>query len=84
LKRKQLKNGAKNRIIFFGEEATRTEIINRKTVLGSSLGENDGFRDDMIIIMIMMISSMIFSGTYGISGPVVSLWAIQTGQNVII
>jgi hypothetical protein len=39
-------NGAKNKIVCFGEEITGTEVTNPKTALGSSLGEDVEFRDD--------------------------------------
>jgi hypothetical protein len=35
----------KNKIVCFGEEITGTKVTNPKTVLGSSLGADVGFRD---------------------------------------
>jgi hypothetical protein len=40
-----LKNGAKNKIVCFGEEITGTEVTNLRTVLSLSLG-GYMFRDD--------------------------------------
>jgi hypothetical protein len=40
------KKGAKNKILCFGEEITETKVTNLKTVLGSSLGEDIGFKDN--------------------------------------
>jgi hypothetical protein len=39
-------NGAKNKLLCFGEEITGTKVTNSKTVLGSSLGEDVGFGDN--------------------------------------
>jgi hypothetical protein len=36
----------KNKIVCFGENITGTKITDLKTVLGSSLSEDIGFRDD--------------------------------------
>jgi hypothetical protein len=37
---------AKNKIACFGEEITGTKFTNLKTVLGSRLGKDVGFRDN--------------------------------------
>jgi hypothetical protein len=34
------------KIVCFGDEITGTKVTNPKTVLGSSLGEDVGFRDN--------------------------------------
>jgi hypothetical protein len=41
-----LKNGAKNKTVCFSEEITGTGVTNPKTVVGSSLSEGVGFRDN--------------------------------------
>jgi hypothetical protein len=40
------KNGAKNKIVCFGEEITGTKVTNPKNILGSRPGENIWFTDD--------------------------------------
>jgi hypothetical protein len=42
----QGKNGAKAKFVRFGKEITGTKVTNPKTVLGSSLSEDFGFRDN--------------------------------------
>jgi hypothetical protein len=39
-----IKKDSRNKIVCFGEEITGTKITNPKTVLGSSLGKDVGFR----------------------------------------
>jgi hypothetical protein len=46
-----------NKIVCFGEEITRTEVVNPKTVLSSSLGGDVGFRDIIITVVIITITT---------------------------
>jgi hypothetical protein len=72
---KRQKNGAKNKIVCFGEEITGTKFTNPKTVQGSSLGEDAGFRDNN-----NDISFMIFNDIYRTIRPTESLRAIKIGK----